>query len=139
MKKTGLLHPAVSHVIASMGHTDGLVVCDAGLPIPEGPERIDVAVSPGVPSFLQVLDAVTGELQVERVLIAGEFQHAGRDLYPQLIAAIERLGEEQGRPITIDRVSHEDFKRATTSARAVVRTGECTPYANIILYAGVTF
>ncbi|GAA0583288.1 D-ribose pyranase [Caenispirillum bisanense] len=139
MKKTGLLHPAVSHVIASMGHTDGLVVCDAGLPIPEGPERIDVAVSPGVPSFLQVLDAITGELQVERVLIAGEFQHAGRDLYPRFVAAIEALGRAQGRTIAIDRVSHEDFKRTTASARAVVRTGECTPYANVILYAGVTF
>lgn len=139
MKKTGLLHPAVSHVIASMGHTDGLVVCDAGLPIPEGPERIDVAVSPGVPSFLQVLDAVTGELQVERVLIAGEFQHAGHDLYPRFVAAIEALGRAQGRTIAIDRVSHEDFKRTTASARAVVRTGECTPYANVILYAGVTF
>ena len=36
-------------------------------------------------------------------------------------------------------VSHEEFKRRTAKARAMVRTGECTPYANIILIAGVKF
>lgn len=139
MKKTGLLNPAMSHVIASMGHTDGLVVSDAGLPIPEGPDRIDVAVSPGVPSFLQVLEAVGGELQIERAVIAGEFQHGGRGLYDRVMDLLRTLGEAQGRTIAIERVSHEDFKALTAGTRAVIRTGECTPYANVILYSGVTF
>lgn len=139
MKKTGLLHPALSHVIASMGHTEGLVVCDAGLPIPEGPERIDLALSPGVPSFLQVLDAVGRELQIERAVIAGEFAHGGRDLHPKVMDLLRRIGEAQGREIPVERVSHEDFKALTASTKAVVRTGECTPYANVILYSGVTF
>lgn len=139
MKKTGLLNPAMSHVIASMGHTDGLVVCDAGLPIPEGPERIDVAVSPGVPSFLQVLEAVGGELQIERAIIAGEFEHGGRGLYPEVMELLRTIGKAQGREIAVERISHEDFKARCASTRAIIRTGECTPYANVILYSGVTF
>ena len=42
-------------------------------------------------------------------------------------------------PDTPQAVSHEDFKRLTQQARVMVRTGECTPYANVILVAGVTF
>jgi D-ribose pyranase len=36
-------------------------------------------------------------------------------------------------------IGHEEFKRVCGTARAMVRTGECTAYANIILVAGVTF
>jgi D-ribose pyranase len=36
-------------------------------------------------------------------------------------------------------IPHEEFKARTAAARAVVRTGEFTPYANVILIAGVTF
>ncbi|PFV41789.1 D-ribose pyranase, partial [Bacillus cereus] len=36
-------------------------------------------------------------------------------------------------------VSHEQFKEHTKKAKAIIRTGEATPYANVILHAGVIF
>lgn len=139
MKRTGLLNAPLSHAVASLGHTQALVLADAGLPIPPGPERIDLAVTPGLPSFLQTLDAVAGEMMVERAVIAAEMSAANPSLRALLAERMERIAAAQGRPIALEEVPHEAFKRLTTAAVAVVRTGECSPYANILLYSGVTF
>ena len=72
MKDRGILHPRLARVIASMGHGDALCITDAGLPIPTGVLRIDLAFAPGQPPFLDVLDAVLLELRVERYTMAKE-------------------------------------------------------------------
>ncbi|MDZ4768633.1 MAG: D-ribose pyranase [Chloroflexota bacterium] len=131
MKKTPLLNHAISRVIAQMGHTDMLVIADAGLPIPAHVERIDLAVVAGLPSMRDVLVAVLGELQVERAIVASEM----RDRSPHIREALSDLFSG----VAMGDVPHEEFKRLTASARAVIRTGECTPYANVILVAGVVF
>ena len=129
MKRTALLHAELSHAIATLGHGDMLVIGDVGLPIPNGPRRIDLALTPGIPAVGDVLRVVLEEMQVEKAVIA-----------------IETMERESGQlptwcqlPVTPQAVSHEDFKRLTQQARVMVRTGECTPYANVILVAGVTF
>ncbi len=132
MKKATLLNAPVSSVIAHMGHTDGLVIADAGLPIPATTERIDLAVSKGLPTFLDVLDAVLSEMQVERAVIATEMAEVSQEVHK---AVVERLGDK----VTIETVPHDTFKTRTKTAKAVVRTGEFTPYANVILYSGVVF
>ena len=132
MKKGRLLNAPLSAVVASLGHGDRLVICDAGLPIPPGVERIYLAVSHGVPTLAQVLQAVAAEMQVESVLLAQESLSASDGHVPPWLPA--DWGQT---PLTT--VSHEEFKRQCASARAVVRTGECTPYANVMLIAGVTF
>lgn len=127
MKRTTLLNAPLSGLIASMGHGDLLVIGDAGLPVPQGVPVIDLAVMRGVPGVFDVLDAVLSELVVERSALASEAA-------PALIA---RFAEREiGTP---GRLSHADFKLESRHARAVVRTGECTPYANICLWAGVAF
>lgn len=131
MKLGGVLNHRLAMVIAEMGHTDGLTIADAGLPVPLAVERIDLAVSPGVPSFAQVLEAVAGELKVEEIVIAKE----SFDRNPDMLHAIERLFPA----IPIQSVPHEEFKVLTHDTRAVVRTGECSPYANCILRSGVIF
>lgn len=135
MKKGVLLNADVSAAIARMGHTDALVIADAGLPIPSSTWRIDVAVSEGVPSFMQVLAAVTAELCVERVLLAEEIKSKNPAVHEAMLAHLRTLNRE----IVVDYVPHEAFKDETYQAQAVVRSGECTPYANVILYSGVTF
>ena len=139
MKKHVLLNAPLSHVIATMGHTDQLVVCDAGLPIPAAPERIDLAVSRGVPKFMDVVQAITAEMQIERVIMAHEFAEVSPALHIELVAHMEHLATEQERNISFDYVSHEEFKQMTHTSRAVVLTGECTPYANVIFVSGVVF
>ena len=115
-----------------LGHGDMLVLGDAGLPIPDGPRRVDLAVSAGVPRLADVLRAVLSEMQVERALVAREaFDPRAPTTLPDWCA-----GQLTAAPETI---SHEELKRLSARAKAVIRTGECTPYANIVLVSGVTF
>jgi D-ribose pyranose/furanose isomerase RbsD len=72
MKKGTVLNSDISSVISRLGHTDTLVVCDAGLPIPRSTARIDMALTQGVPTFMQVLGVVTQEMQVEAAILAAE-------------------------------------------------------------------
>ena len=131
MKKTALLNQPLSDAIAGLGHLDTLVIGDAGLPIPAGPERIDLALRPGVPAFLDVLRTVLEEMQVQEAIIASEMPARSPALHAALL---DVLGD-----IPVRMVVHEAFKAQTQQARAIVRTGEFTPYANVILIAGVVF
>ena len=134
MKKTALLNIALSRTIAGLGHGDILVIGDAGLPVPAGVELIDLALTPGIPTFASVLRAVLSEMQVEHHVLAEEVFQA----VPPALADLEQLharGELGQRGV----MSHADFKALCRQARAVVRTGECRPYSNIALVAGVTF
>ncbi|MFN8528805.1 MAG: D-ribose pyranase [Anaerolineae bacterium] len=131
MKKIGLLNQPLSSVIAGMGHMDTLVIADAGLPIPMGTARIDLAVTQGIPGFLQVLRTALEEMQVEGAVIASEMETRSPDMYRSLK---DVLGS-----IPVRAVPHVEFKAQTATARAIVRTGEFTPYANVILIAGVVF
>lgn len=139
MKKGRLLNAELSHVIARLGHTDTLTIADAGLPIPAGPQRIDLALTPGTPDFMQVVNAVALEMQVESALIAEEIKQHNPQLHSALVAVLEALQQHQGNIITITYTSHEQFKQQTQRSQAVIRSGECSPFANVILSAGVTF
>ena len=131
MKKTGVLNQPISSVIAGLGRMDTLVITDAGLPIPPETQRIDLALTEGIPSFLDTLRVVLTEMELERAIVAEEMLDAS----PQVYEAIkEVLGD-----VPIETVTHLIFKEQTRSARAVIRTGEFTPYANVILTAGVVF
>lgn len=131
MKKIGILNQPISSVIAGLGHTDTLVIADAGLPIPSETQRIDLALIEGVPTFLDTVRAVLTEMEVERAIVAEEMLDASPQVYKALK---ELLGD-----VPIETVTHLVFKERTRSARAVIRTGEFSPYANAILTAGVVF
>ncbi|AOS66160.1 D-ribose pyranase [Actinoalloteichus hymeniacidonis] len=129
MKRSGILHAELSGALARLGHTDKVVVADCGLPIPAGPTLIDLAFRFGVPSFLEVLDGLLAEVVVEGAVVAGELA-AGNPVIASGVA--ERLGETE-------QVQHEEFKSLVAGAALVIRTGEATPYANVILRCGVPF
>jgi len=132
MKKGKLLNAALSHLIAQLGHNDPIVIGDAGLPVPAGVLCIDLAVMRGLPSIAQVLEALESEMQVERMIIATETLDANDGHMPAWLPI-------PWRNLPAEKISHEAFKLRNTRARAVIRTGECTPYANIMLVAGVAF
>lgn len=131
MRKTKLINSEISYTISKMGHTDSLTIGDCGLPIPDGVNRIDLALKYGVPTFLETLDTVLEELCVEEIVIAQEIVEKNNTIYDEILKRFEN--------IKIVMVSHEEFKAMTKESKAVVRTGECTPYANIILKSGVVF
>ena len=128
MKKGALINQPLSSLIAGLGHTDEIVIADAGLPIPTGPERIDLALTKGIPSFADTLQTVLEEMCVEKAFVSKEIQ----DYSPQVLALIQAsLGD-----LPVEPLAHTLFKERTRNARAIVRTGEFTPYANVILVAG---
>lgn len=127
MKKRGLLNPALSAAIARLGHTDTFVVADCGLPIPAGVPVIDLALVFGVPTFDQTLRALLDEVVVEGAMAASEARGA---VVEGLLTAVIGVPEW---------VDHEELKRRVADASFVVRTGENTPYANVILRSGVPF
>ena len=131
MKKIGVINGPISEVIAKMGHYDMLMVGDAGLPIPPGVRRIDLALCQGVPSFIQTLRVVLSELKLQSVVVASEMQEVSPELYKKT------LNELDG--VEVEVVSHEELKAMSQKAVAVIRTGEFTPYANIILKSGFVF
>lgn len=139
MKKGVLLNSEVSYVISKLGHGDSIVIGDSGLPIPDSCKRIDLAVSKGIPGFLDVLDAVLAEQRVEEIQLAAETKIANPAVYQGIISRIKELENKEKYKIKITEVSHEEFKLLNKASKAIIRTGECTPYANILLKSGVVF
>ena len=131
MKKTSLLQSDLSYMIATLGHLDTLVIADAGLPIPAETVRIDLALTRGVPSAVQTLKVVLDEMKVEKVVLAEEV----RERNPKYLAEVQGLLPD----VPVEFVTHAELKTKTAFARAVVRTGEFAPYANVILVSGVVF
>lgn len=132
-RNNGTLNGQLARVISETGHTDQVVVTDAGLPIPAGVERVDLALREGVPAFLEVLDTVLDELEVEGALMSEEIKHTSPDMLQEIQARLEARG------VSAVFVPHVEFKAATGGARAAVRSGEFTPYANVLLTAGVVY
>lgn len=131
LKKQGILNSHISEVLSKLGHTDTIVIADCGLPIPDETMRIDLALKIGSPSFIETLQTVLADMAVEKITIANEMNEHN----PELKKKVEDLFSKT--PILY--CSHEEFKKQTKNAKAVIRTGEATPYANIILHAGVIF
>ncbi|MDT0436006.1 MULTISPECIES: D-ribose pyranase [Streptomyces] len=130
MRRAGILNRHLTGAMAALGHGDGVLVCDAGMPIPEGPRVVDLAFRAGVPAFAEVLDGLLAELVVEGATAAAEVTGAN----PEAAALLaDRF------PDALTLVPHEDLKRLTADARLVVRTGEARPYANVLLRCGVFF
>ena len=131
MKKTGILNGEISDVVADLGHTDRIVVCDAGLPIPQEARRIDISLIGGKPSLVETLEAIALELEVEGCIMAAEVKAES----PHILEAVRKVFPDA----TWQFVPHTEFKKLTHDAKAVIRTGEFTHYANVILVAGVAF
>lgn len=133
MKREGILNSEISRVLSYMGHTDRIAIGDCGLPIPDEVERIDLSLTFGEPRFLRVLELVLRDMKVEKIVLAEEI----RAQNPAVLHGIEALLE--GQNVEVEYVPHTAFKAATRDCKAVIRTGETTPYANIILQSGCIF
>ncbi len=131
MKKRGILNAQLAGCIAALGHMDLFMIGDAGMPIPPGVPIVDLVLTAGVPTFEQVMDAILDETVVEGYTIATEITEKN----PRLLGYIrEKLPDAEETMI-----SHAELKAMSAGVRFAVRTGEFTPYPNIILRAGVAF
>lgn len=135
MKKSGIINAEISRVLSYMGHTDTIAIGDCGLPIPEETERIDLALVMGTPSFMEVLHAVTADMKIEKIVLAEEIKEKN----PAILSEIKSLFEKSETGFKMEYVPHEQFKNQTKNCKAVIRSGETTPYANIILQSACLF
>ena len=133
MKKIGCLNSELSYVLAKLGHFDTLTIGDCGLPVPKGVQRIDLAVTYGVPAFTDVFKVVDAEAKFQKVTIASE----AKEQNPEFYGFITKWAADNG--IEVVEVPHDEFKNRSASSVAVVRTGECKPYCNVILESNVSF
>ena len=131
MKRIGILNGEISSVVSKMGHKDLIAIGDCGLPIPDKTKRIDIALSKDIPSFIDTLKNILLELQVEEVILAAETEESN----PKIFAEIKK----QFQNVKFTFITHEELKIMLSECKAVIRTGEQTPYANIILKSGVIF
>lgn len=131
MKRAGILNAQLSALIAALGHKDCFMIGDAGMPIPAGVEVVDLALCGGVPTFRQTLDAVLSETVVESYLLAEDIHTHNPDLLAYL--------EEKLAGLPCEFIPHVELKQRSAQVRFAIRTGEFTPYSNIILTAGVAF
>ncbi|MDK2599894.1 D-ribose pyranase [Bacillus stercoris] len=131
MKKHGILNSHLAKLLADLGHTDKVVIADAGLPVPDGVLKIDLSLKPGLPAFQDTAAVLADDMVVEKVIAAAEIKISNQEN----ARFLENLFSKQ----KIEYLSHEEFKLLTKEAKAIIRTGEFTPYANCILQAGVLF
>lgn len=132
MLKTGILHPQLARVMAELRHKDMLVIGDAGLPIPKGVERIDLGWRPGDPAYLDVLGELMKYLTVESALFAEEALSVSPQFHEKAKALLPA-----GLPISY--VPHTELKEISGKAKAIILTGEFTPYTNVILTCGCAY
>lgn len=133
MKKNGILNSKISSVLSNLRHTDRIVIGDAGLPVPNNVQEIDISLKLGVPSFIDVLTEIEKDMKIEKIVLADEIKTGNLS---QLEAINDKLGMADE---AVEFVTHEEFKKLTADAKVIIRTGEETPYSNIILQSDVIF
>lgn len=147
MKTKGVLHNELAKVIANMGHGDMLVVTDRGFPFPRHNMTvcIDVSVGRDLPKFIDVVKVILEELEIESVIIADETEKISPQVFHELQDILSQK-TNKGNPIEQKIIPHTEFKHLVLDGalegqevKAMVKTGQFTPFANIILVSGVDF
>lgn len=126
MLKSGILNPHVLDLIARVRHTNTLVICDWAFPFWPEIETVDISLTHNIPTILDILDLLTPIYKVGRIWQADEFVMSNT---PE---TVERFTKSFGN-IPLTRESHVDFKKRVPQAIGLIRTGDATPYGNIII------
>lgn len=134
MKKNKVLNSHVSKAIATLGHFDILTINDAGMPIPNDERRIDLAITKDLPKFIEVLEVVLSEVEIQKIYLATEIRNQNPYQLEQIYALI-------GEHVDVEFIEHDEMKQNLNNptTKANIRTGETTPFSNIALESNVTF
>ncbi|AOG60909.1 D-ribose pyranase [Spiroplasma helicoides] len=131
MLKSNFINSNILEVVSKMGHFDTICICDAGLPIPKEVVRIDLSYVKGKPPFLDLVNSFAEIFSFQKVILASEIKTENSENLNALKKIID--------PNKMEFLPHEDFKKLTKNCVAIIRTGECTKFSNIILESGVNF
>lgn len=126
MIQTGILNPAIASLLRRVRHTNTLAIADRGFPSWPGVETIDLSLIDDIPTVLQVLGAVLNDFKIGKAWMAEEFLTENDD--PVCRAFGEALS-----PVQLQHEPHDDFKRRIPACVGLIRTGDTTQYANIVM------
>lgn len=125
-----ILHAELSEAIGRLGHTDLLMVVDAGFPIPDDVQRIDLALTRGIPTLEEVLTIIHQELIPERIQYADSVPEMNPD-YNEFLQSLY-----SGSGADIETIPHEEVLASGHEAKAIVRTGDFVPWGNVVIHCG---
>ena len=147
MITNGVINSELLRVMGRMGHGDLLAITDRGFPFPlhKYTETIDLSVTRGLPAFLDVVKPIIENFETEEVIIAQETERYNPEVYEKLLEIVKKK-KNKGNNLKITFIPHEEFKdlvlhggEKEKPVACFVKTGEFTPYANIILVSSVPF
>jgi D-ribose pyranase len=147
MKTKGILHNELIYVMGRMGHGDMLVITDRGFPFPlhEKTATIDLSIAKNLPRFLDVVKHIVADFEIEEAIIAEETATVSPAVNQALLKILGRK-KNKGNDIRIRNIPHDQFKDLVLHGAergepvaCFVKTGEFTPYANVILVSSVPF
>lgn len=129
MKEVGTLNRGIAEIISMMGHTDEMVVCDAGFAIPLGVKTVDISLAENKPTVVEVLEELKKSFSVEKLIFADETKEVSPSMFRRIVAVF-------GENVPVETISHEELKQKAKSAKAIIRTGDFTAYTNVLLVSG---
>ncbi|WP_230397767.1 D-ribose pyranase [Novisyntrophococcus fermenticellae] len=134
MKKHGILNKRLMEAIMDMGHTDIMVIGDAGVPVQRPEQRVDLALTEDVPTIAEVLDLIMDEMIFEKVVVADE----QKKYNPVHFKKVEELVKKRYETMEVESMPHEEFfAEYLPKAKYIVRTGNLMPWGNVVLIAGI--
>ncbi len=131
MKKYGMINSELAKVLSDLGHTDLIMIADVGLPIPEGIKKVDLALKPGFPQFVDVLEEISKFMFIEKAYLADEIKLNNFEVLKKTDSILSNVDKTF--------VAHDKLKEISKQVKVVIRSGEISPYANVILQSGVDF
>lgn len=129
MKEIGITNRQIAKIISEQGHMDLLMVVDAGFPIPKEVECIDISLSENKPMVLEVLVELKKYFSVEKMIMANQTKATSPTLF-------QAISNSFGENMPVETIDHADFKLLSKTVKAVIRTGDFTAYANVMLVSG---
>ncbi|MCB2093002.1 MAG: D-ribose pyranase [Rhodobacteraceae bacterium] len=136
MRKGRLLNGPLSGLLGGLGHSDRIMVTDAGWPIPDH-LKYDLCLTHGIPRLKDVFSVIASELVIERVIVDAEMRNYGPEVHAEILKVVTAQGNAA--EIVVDHEEHHVFKHHADRVKGIVRTGECIPYCNLLIVAGLAF
>lgn len=129
-----LLNPEVARLVKRIGHTQALIICDLGFPIPDGVPTVNMALSPGIPTVLDIMDAIAADFSFDRIICAQELVQTAERLatHTERVAALRTRAA--GKPV--ESYPHAELKQLARHASGCIRSADRLAFGNIILIGG---
>jgi D-ribose pyranase len=129
MRETGIVNRDICDILSTLGHTDEVIVCDAGFAIPLGVRTIDISLAENKPTVPEVLAELKKHFSVEKLVISEETKKVVPTRFKELTKSF-------GKGVAVEIISQNEIRARARGVKAVIRTGDFTAYSNILLVSG---